>query len=116
MRSWAPCWKRRSDPRAKSTPAFIEIQVGRSRTPSKDPIASSEYLGNALREIWRGLFGDLGLDDRRLGDAQRFTFAVLSGVAAEVMLFPGSDFTRRHLEILEETLLRLLDVEPSTGS
>ena len=42
-------------------------------------------------------------------DAQRFAFAVLSGIAAETMLFPGSDFRVRQLAILETTLLRLLD-------
>lgn len=92
--------------------AIIEIQMGRSRAPSKESKAWSKYLSNALSEIWNGLFGDLGLDGRRLGDMQRFTFAVLSGIAAEVMLFPGNDFTRRHLEILEETLVRLLELEP----
>jgi AcrR family transcriptional regulator len=91
--------------------SIIEIQVGRSRAPSEESTAWSRYLGDALGEIWSGLFGDLGLDERRLEDVQRFTFAVLSGIAAEAMLFAGSDFTSRHLEMLEETLLRLLDLE-----
>jgi AcrR family transcriptional regulator len=91
--------------------SIIEIQVGRSRAPSEESIGWSRYLGDSLRDIWTGLFGDLGLDERRLADAQRFTFAVLSGIAAEAMLFGGEDFTSRHLELLEETLLRLLGLE-----
>jgi len=91
--------------------AFVEIQMGRSREASEETDAWSQYVGDALGAIWRELFRDLGLPRRRLEDAQRFTFAVLSGIAAETMLFPGVDFTRSHLQILEETLLRLLDLE-----
>jgi AcrR family transcriptional regulator len=91
--------------------SIIEIQVGRSRAPSEESIAWSRYLGKTLSDIWSGLFGDLGLDERRLSDAQRFTFAVLSGIAAEAMLFQGDDFTSRHLEMLEKTLLGLLGLE-----
>jgi len=91
--------------------AFIEIQMGRSRDASRETDAWSQYLGDALGDIWRELFGDLGLSRRRLEGAQRFAFAVLNGIAAEAMLFPGVDFAGRHLEILGETLRRLLDLE-----
>jgi len=91
--------------------AFVEIQIGRSREASEASHAWSRYTGDALADLWRDLFGDLGLPKRRLADAQRFTFAVLSGIAAETMLYPGVAFTNRHLEILEQTLLRLLEVE-----
>jgi len=91
--------------------AFVEIQMARSREDDGQSDAWSQYVGDALSEVWRETFGDLGLPKRRLENAQRFSFAVLSGIAAETMLFPGVDFTTRHLQILEETLLRLLDLD-----
>jgi hypothetical protein len=35
----------------------------------------------------------------------------LSGIAAESMLFPGEALADRQLDILAQTLLRLLDLE-----
>ena len=75
---------------------IIEIQMARSHMPGPQAAEWSQFLGDALRESWIGLFGDLGLTKQRLDDSQRFTFAVLSGIAAEAMLFPGDDFTDRH--------------------
>ena len=91
--------------------AFVEIQISRSREAGPEGAEWSEYVGASIAEIWHELFGDLKLPRRRLEDAQRFTFTVLSGIAAETMLFPGLAATNRHLQILEQTLLRLLDVE-----
>ena len=91
--------------------AFVEIQMARSRQSSEQSEAWSEFVGDALSESWLESFGELGLPKRRLEDAQRFTFAVLSGIAAETMLFPNVDFTARHLQIVEETLLRLLELD-----
>jgi len=90
--------------------AFVEIQMARSREASEQTQAWAEFVGDALNESWLETFGDLELPKRRLEDAQRFTFAVLSGIAAETMLFPNVDFTARHLRIVEQTLLRLLDL------
>ncbi len=91
--------------------AFVEIQLARSREANEQSEAWSRYVADALAETWRELFGELGLPKRRLEDAQRFAFAVLSGIATETMLFPNADFKARHLQIVEETLLRLLDLE-----
>jgi AcrR family transcriptional regulator len=91
--------------------AFVEIQVNRSREDGAPDRNWSRFVGQALSELWRDLFGDLQLPKRQLKDAQRFTFAVLSGISSETMLFPRVDFSSRHFEILEETLLRLLDLE-----
>lgn len=91
--------------------AFVEIQLARSRENDEHTRAWSQYVGSTLAESWREIFGDLGLPKRRLDDAQRFAFATLSGIATETMLFPGAGFKSRHLPILEETLLRLLDLE-----
>lgn len=93
--------------------AFVEIQMGRAHDEAWQASEWSAHLGVALAQLWRDLFGDLGLGKRRLEDAQRFTFVVLNGIAAESMLFPGVDFTRRHFEILEKTLLDLLELEAS---
>ena len=91
--------------------AFVEIQLYRGRAGGETARVWSRYVGDVITGVWRDLFGDLGLPKRRLEDAQRFTFAVLSGVAAEAMLFPDVDFSARHFDILEETLLRLLEHE-----
>jgi AcrR family transcriptional regulator len=91
--------------------AFFEIQVARSRAVDEQSEAWSKYVVDALDESWNVLFGDLTLSQRRLEDAQRFTFAVLSGIAAESMLFPGEVTADRQLDILAQTLLRLLDLE-----
>ncbi len=88
--------------------AFVEIQLYRGREGGETARVWSRYVGDVITGVWRDLFGDLGLPRRRLEDAQRFTFAVLSGIAAEAMLFPDVDFSARHFDILEETLLRLL--------
>jgi AcrR family transcriptional regulator len=88
--------------------AFVEIQLYRGREGGETARVWSRYVGDVITGVWRDLFGDLGLPKRRLEDAQRFTFAVLSGIAAEAMLFPDVDFSARHFDILEKTLLRLL--------
>ncbi len=90
--------------------AFVEIQLHRGRAGGEAARRWSLYVADVIAGVWRDLFGDLGLAPRRLEDAQRFTFAVLSGIAAEAMLFPDVDFSSRHFDILEETLLRLLEV------
>ena len=89
--------------------AFVEIQLHRGREGGQAALGWSRYVGEVISGVWRDLFGDLGLSQRRLEDAQRFTFAVLSGIAAETMLFPEIDFSARHFDILEEALLRLLE-------
>ena len=91
------------------TRAFVEIQLTRGRERGKAARSWSSYVGEVIAGVWKDLFGDLGLSKRRLEDAQRFTFAVLSGIAAETMLFPDVDYSARHFDILEETLLRLLE-------
>ncbi|MGI9591106.1 MAG: TetR/AcrR family transcriptional regulator [Myxococcota bacterium] len=91
--------------------AFVEIQLHRGRAGGDAARVWANYVGDVIADVWRNLFSDLGLSRRRLEDAQRFTFVVLSGIAAEAMLFPDVDFSARHFDILEETLLRLLDQE-----
>jgi AcrR family transcriptional regulator len=90
--------------------AFVEIQLHRARERSEAREAWSLRVARELAALFTGVFGDLGLSRRRLADAERFTFAVLSGIATETMLFPDADFSARHFAILEDTLLRLLDL------
>lgn len=91
--------------------AFFEIQIARSRESDDESDAWSTYVANTLGDSWRELFGDLAVPKRTLVAAQRFTFAVLSGIAAESMLFPAASNSDTQLEILEQTLLRLLELE-----
>ncbi len=91
--------------------AFFEIQLSRRRELGKQTEAWSDYIDGELAAVWSGLFGGLGLSERQLEDAQRFLFAALNGIAAEGMLFPSKAFVNRDLEILEKTLLRLLELD-----
>jgi len=92
--------------------AFVEILTARRREPGEEGDRWAQTVGEALDETWREVFGDLDLPKHRLVDGQRFAFALLSGIEAETVLFPGSGFLDRHLRILEETLLRLFGLEP----
>lgn len=91
--------------------AFVEIQLHRGREGDEAARRWSRFVGEVIAGVWNDLFGDLPLPSRALEDAQRFTFVVLSGIAAEAMLFPEVDFSARHFDILEETLPRLLRLE-----
>ena len=46
---------------------------------------------------------------RRILPSSRCSDSV--GISAEMMLFPDASFARRHFDILEDTLLRLLELE-----
>ena len=91
--------------------AFFEIQLDRGRDRGPQDRAWSRFIEEVLAEIWLDLFGDLELSREQLEDTQRFTFAVLGGIAAETMLFPEASFTSRHFEILEQTLLHQFGLE-----
>ncbi|MCG8592592.1 MAG: TetR/AcrR family transcriptional regulator [Proteobacteria bacterium] len=88
--------------------ALFEIQSNRSREDDAYGRDWAHHVETVLRRLWRSLFGDLGVPRAQLAAARRFTFVVLSGIASERMLFPETDFSRKHLELLEETLLRRL--------
>lgn len=95
--------------------AFFEIQLRRGREADGRTAAWAEVVDAELAAVWQRLFGELGLPDRQLADAQHFLFAAMNGIAAETMLFPSKALAIRNLEILEETLLRLLDLEAGPG-
>jgi AcrR family transcriptional regulator len=91
--------------------AFVEIQLNRGRGGSAATRAHREWsraVAASLRRAWRGAFGGLGLRSNRLDAGQRFAFMLLSGIAAESMLFPDVDNSRHYFVILEQDLLRLL--------
>lgn len=97
--------------RGSSYRAFFEIQLNRGRG---DGEAGSDggwerHVADVLSRTWRRAFGDLDVPQRALTDARRFAFMVMAGMASESLLFPGPDFSRPHLRILEQTLLRVLD-------
>jgi len=89
--------------------AFFEIQLHRGREGGEAARTWTRYVGDVIAGVWGDLFGDLRLPQDRLEQAQRFTFAVLSGMAAEAMLFPDVDYSAQHFDILEQTLERLLE-------
>lgn len=91
--------------------AFVEIQLGRGRHEERsdgDAASWSGHVAQVLERSWRAVFDGLGLPARNVRGAGRFGFMVLSGIAAESMLFPDVDFSKQHLQVLDETLRRLL--------
>jgi AcrR family transcriptional regulator len=91
--------------------AFVGIQLGRGRHRERRSEAAmgwSEHVAEVLEESWRTAFGGLGLPAKNVRSAGRFGFMVLSGIAAESMLFSDVDFSKQHLSVLHETLLGLL--------
>jgi AcrR family transcriptional regulator len=90
--------------------AFVEIQLNRARDEQREAGAEarwSKHVGDSLARAWRHAFGDLGIPAARLVAGQRFALMVLSGIAAEAMLFPSVDFSKQHLAELEASLLRI---------
>ena len=69
---------------------------------------SIHYLG----ELWRKLFGDLDIDPQQHITAQRFSMAVLIGMAIELNLTPELDDVAREIGMLDEALLNLLSASP----
>ena len=96
--------------RGPSYRAFVEIQLNRAREEQRDDSAESRWgrhVGDSLTRAWRQAFGDLGIPAARLLAGQRFAFMVLSGIAAEAILFPAVDLSKQHLGELERSLLRM---------
>jgi AcrR family transcriptional regulator len=96
--------------RGPSYRAFVEIQLNRARDEQRDGSAESrwsQHVADSLTRAWRRAFGDLGIPAARLLAGQRFAFMVLSGIAAEAILFPEVDFSKEHLSELEASLLRM---------
>jgi len=91
--------------------AFVEIQLGRGRrheARNEAEASWSKHVAEALERSWRACFGGLSLPARNIRTAGRFGFMVLSGIAAESMLFPEVDFSKQHLAVLHDTLVRQL--------
>jgi AcrR family transcriptional regulator len=92
--------------------AFVEIQLSRSRTDDPTNASWAEFAEKTLERVWGDVFGDLDLAPRKRLAAGRFFFVVMSGIAAESMLFPGvTSAARSHFAALESTLLRMLELE-----
>jgi AcrR family transcriptional regulator len=95
-----------------SYPAFVEIQLARGRSGDATDDSWAEYAASTLERVWVGVFGDLDISRRKLMAAQRFFFVVMSGIAAESMLFPFiTSAAKSHFAALEGTLLRLLEID-----
>jgi AcrR family transcriptional regulator len=98
--------------RGPSYRAFLEIQLNRGRDEARAGAAEagwSAHVAEVLVRAWRNAFGDLGVPVAALRRSRRFAYMVLSGIAAEAMLFPDVDFSRQHLAELEANLLRIFE-------
>jgi len=94
--------------------AFLEIVLGHRRT-SRRTNPASRYTARFWKVViaaWDHLFGDLDLPQDEIETARRVTFSMLGGMAIEsAMRREPADFTRT-LEVLQDTLLRLLREPP----
>jgi AcrR family transcriptional regulator len=100
--------------RGPSYRAFVEIQLNRGRDELREATSGpswGRHVAASLARAWARVFRDLDVTPSRLRSAQRFAYMVLSGIAAEAMLFPDVDFSRQHLAVLEQNLLQMLNTE-----
>jgi AcrR family transcriptional regulator len=90
--------------------AFLEIVLSHRHVPRRENPAAA-YIARVWRvmvAVWDHLFEDLGLDDERTRTARSVTFSTLSGMAIESIVRTDSPDFRRPLQILQETLVRIL--------
>ncbi len=71
----------------------------------------TERIASVFTPLWSEVFADLDLGEAEQIAAQRFTFVMLSGIATESVLVPGFGDSKEHFDILETTLLKLLQGE-----
>jgi AcrR family transcriptional regulator len=94
--------------------AFVEIQLNRARGSAGRGAGQPDWeeeVAESLARGWSRAFGGLGIPPGPLRAARRFAFMVISGIAAEAMLFPTVDFSKQHLSEREATLLRIYSSE-----
>lgn len=86
--------------------AFLAIVLNMRSSSEADRFKkeSIQYLG----ELWRMLFSDLDIAPQKHVTAQRFSMAVLIGMAIELNLTPELDDFSREVGMLDEALLNLL--------
>lgn len=70
-------------------------------------------MATVMTELWDENFGDLKLAADQQLAARRFTFVMLAGIATESAVVPGVVDSRAHFEVLERSLLGML--EPAGG-
>jgi len=83
-----------------------------------DPEAAPGWrrgMERALDAIWRRIFPDAALSQRRALLLQRYAASVLSGLASLALLDGGSRPRAGELRLLEETLLRELSAAGAGG-
>jgi len=90
--------------------AFFEITVQRrAGAPSSGQVSAwTRGVDTALTRAWSEIFGDVGLETDRLHAVQGFAFVVLSGIAAESVMFPDINQSESHLALLEAALVDAL--------
>jgi AcrR family transcriptional regulator len=68
----------------------------------------TDRIAAAFGDLWVDVFGDQPLSPARQVAARRFTFVMLSGIATEAVVVPGSEPCRGHFAIIERELLAML--------
>jgi AcrR family transcriptional regulator len=88
----------------------FEILLGDSgRSGARGDSSWQARMFRSWDRVWRQLFGDARLPRRRTAELQRYTIAVLAGVASLRMLEAGEPrIGGAELELLKETLVREL--------
>ena len=90
--------------------AFLEIVLSHRHEPHKTNPAwrYTARVWKVMIAVWDHLFGDLDLTDQQVQTARRVTFSTLTGMAVESVVRSDSPTFERPLEVLQESILRIL--------
>lgn len=103
-------WHHISQP---SSVAYTELVLyGRSHPQGSIRRRQAELTLTSSRRIWQGLFGDLGLDTRKLNTARTLASTAMLGMSIQGLLEPVRPTYREELEALKRIIAELLELPP----
>ena len=93
--------------------AYTELVLyGRTHPQGSIRKRQAEMTLNTTRRIWHGLFGDLGLDARKLNTARTLASTAMLGMSIQGLLEPVRPTYREELEALKRIIAELLELPP----
>ena len=94
--------------------AYTELVLyGRSHPQGSIRRRQAELTLTSSRRIWQGLFGDLGLDTRKLNTARTLASTAMLGMSIQGLLEPVRPTYREELEALKRIIAELLELPPA---
>lgn len=94
--------------------AYTELVLyGRAHPQGSIRRRQAELALTSSRRIWQGLFGDLGLDARKLNTARTLASTAMLGMSIQGLLEPVRPTYREELEALKRIIAELLELPPA---